>query len=306
MNNEIIITGSSGIIGSFLKKDLGKKFKVLGIDKIPSPFTDIVLDINNFDILENILKKERPNIIINTVAIKDLIECNLDTRRAWDTNVGISEFLADYAFRNNAFFVQVSSDVVFDGKKGNYSESDIPSPINWYGATKFAAELIIQEKIKNSAICRTAQVFGPLSEVNMKELAECKKTGVLTNQSLFPYFVIERLRLGKTVLAPKNISSPTPVSLLSFFIKKIIEHNITGILHTAGDRKISRYKLALEIAKEFDLPCSLIKEKNDATSYLRPVDVSLNTRKIRKLIKYSESDFGMINCIKKWFYEQKY
>lgn len=306
MKKKVIITGSSGLIGSFLKKDFIQEFRVLGIDKKSSPSTDVILNLKKTDVLGNILDKERPDVIVNAAAVKDLIGCQNNTRDAWDINVGITDFLADYAGRNGTFFVQISSDMIFDGRKGNYLELNEPSPINWYGATKYAAELLTQEKARKFAICRTAQVFGPLTKKDIKDLTVCKKTGILTNQSLFPYFVIGRLRSGKIVFAPKNISSPTPVSLLSLFLKRIIEHNMIGIFHTVGAKKFNRYKLALGIAKEFNLPNSLIIAKDDPTSYLRPKDVSLDSKKIRQLIEYPHAAYNVIKCIKKWVYEQKF
>lgn len=309
MKKKLIITGSSGLIGSFLKKDFIQDFRVLGIDKQSSVSTDIVLDLRKINILENVLRREQPDIIIHTAAIKDLITCQNNTQRAWDINVGVTDFLANYAGKNGVFFVQISSDMVFDGNKGNYSESDEPSPINWYGATKYAAELLIREKAKIYAICRTAQVFSPLNEKDAACLATSTKTGILTNQSLFPYFVVKRLLLKKTVFAPKIISSPTPITLLSFFIKEIIRHRARGIFHIAGAKSFSRYQLALILAKEFDLSSSLIKPKNDFTAYLRPKDTSLDSKKIRRLTKYVEfnSDiYDIIECIKKWIHEKNF
>jgi len=306
MNKKLIITGSSGLIGSFLKKDFIQDFRVLGIDKQSSNSTDIVLDLRKINILENVLRRERIDIIIHTAAIKDLIICQNNTQRAWDINVGVTDFLVNYAGKNGVFFVQISSDMVFDGNKGNYSESDEPSPINWYGATKYVAELLIQEKAKIYAICRTAQVFSPFNEKDTACLATSTKTGTLTNQSLFPYFVVKRLLSKKIVFAPEIISSPTPVTLLSLFIKEIIHRRATGIFHTVGARSFSRYQLALILAKEFNLPSSLIKPRNDSTAYLRPKNSSLDSSKIHRLTKYIESNYDIIECIKKWIHEKNF
>lgn len=299
---KIIITGSSGLIGSYIKKDLSNDYNVIGIDIALSPTTDKIIDIRNKIRLSEIINAERPDIIINTAAIKDLVLCQNKIKKSWEINTASAGYLSDLSSKVNSFFIQISSDIVFDGIDGDYSEDDEPAPINWYGATKYAAELLISKNINNKAILRTAQVISPISKEDSKTLRRCLKSGVLTNQSLYPYYVAGRLLFKMPINASLNISSTTPVSLLSYYIKKIISSGECGIYHAAGLYPVSRYNLAIELAKEFELNTELIR-RDSTKDYLRPMDVSLNIGKILKLTGVSDKEYDTYFCIKKWVYE---
>lgn len=281
---KILITGSAGLLGGFLKGRL-KNANCFGLDNIGSVTTDLVGDIRDFKKLANILDRIKPTVIINAAAIKDLVVCERNQLLAWETNVNPVVFLSDYCSRKNIFLIQMSSDLVFNGNKGNYKEDDTPVPINWYGATKAAAESCMFNGGSSGAICRTSQILGPLLPKDSKFLQVAIRNGDLTNQSLLPYYIHRRLLLNKTVSASKNFTStPTPLPLLLEGLEKVIKKRARGIFHLSGDRQLSRYDVALFIAQKYKLNKRLIKSTLDATSPWRPRLATLSSVKTKKFL----------------------
>ena len=102
----------------------------------------IYLDITNKELVKKILKSTTPDILINTAAITNTNYCETHKKRAYEVNVEGVRNLVEF-FRGSKF-IQISTDYVFDGKKGKYKKKEKPNPINFYGLTKLKGENIIQ------------------------------------------------------------------------------------------------------------------------------------------------------------------
>lgn len=275
-------------------------YRVIGIDNTTSK--SVKGDILNCDVsrevpLNKILNKFKPKVIIHCAAIKNLPECEENKEKSFATNVLSTEFLCNYARKSNAKLIYISSDVVFDGSKGNYSELDQLNPINWYGKTKAFSEILVR-RVPNSAICRTALVIGKLPEFYKKILKDEIESDIIVNQTLFPQYIFSRLKKGKSVVLPSTIvSNPTPVDLLCEFILKIISKDATGIFHTVGPDSVSRYQFACLISEnfKFDSKKILINDKN--ISPLRPRNISLNSKSTFKLLGLDSENWRLKSCL---------
>lgn len=296
----ILITGSAGLIGSSLYVYLKSNgFFVVGVDVNNSKFVDIVLDISNKIKFNQALVKISPNIIIHTAAMKGLVECEANKIKAWNINVGSTEVIVQFAKNNDLKVVYISSDVVFDGVNGNYKESDLPNPINWYGTTKHHSELLIKQ-ISNYAICRTALVIAGLRKEDKNTLNSEIKKNYLSVQSLFPYFLINKILKNKLVkFSDKTISSPTHIDLLLISIYKIIEMDTKGVLHIMGSESISRYNFAIKIAGYLKLDKKLIKKNLHSDYVLRPKNLAMNVDYTYKKINLEKKDWNVDSLIKK-------
>jgi len=287
---KLLITGSAGLIGSALHKFFQTRFNVCGLDVLKTDTVDYVVDISSVEKLRIALEEIKPDIIIHAAVIKSLVACEKERQLCWSVNTESTIEIVRFAKESAAKVIYISSDMVFDGKKGDYSETDEPHPINWYGTTKHSSEEELA-RLENSAICRTAFVFWDLTEKDKDVLKKEILSEVLDNQSLFPYYVFARLMQGKLVrLSDTTISSPTTTLLLQKGIERIIDRSLAGIFHIASCESTSRYKLGLAIATLVGADPSLIIKDESVVSELRPKDLSLNVGKTYKLLDINPSD----------------
>jgi dTDP-4-dehydrorhamnose reductase len=167
---------------------------------------------------------------------------------------------------------------VFDGGKGGYNEQDGTNPINYYGFTKLKGEQSVKSICKDCVIARTSVLYG--WHPNRPNFATC---------------VIESLRSRKKIgVANDHYNSPTWAGNLAEMIMSIVENHLTGIYHTAGSERISRYEFAMKVADVFELDSTLINpvKMNDLKTWIakRPRDSSLRVEKVLRDSKASPLD----------------
>jgi len=278
---KILVTGASSQPGyKLLIKLLERQYEVIGIHySNPIPLKHrllrkIRLDITNDVKFQDLIIKERPDVIYHLAAYGDVDGCERNKEKAWKTNVLATRSLATMAELVNAFFVYLSTDYVFDGNRGFYSEYDTPYPVNYYGLTKLMGEVAVMSRCSRYAIVRTSSIYG---------LGPGRKN--------FAKFLIEKLGNNETVKALiDQYTSPTHGTLLAEALLDIGENFKNGVFHVAGMR-MSRYEFAVKVAETLGFDKSLIKEAsiNDFNWYAkRPRDSSLKFEETKKKVS---SDF---------------
>jgi dTDP-4-dehydrorhamnose reductase len=297
----ILITGANGFIGNniLIKLKSNKSNEIQGID-INQTDNIQSIDVSNRNFFSRYLSNYKPDFIIHTAAIKDLIKCENNKLNALKTNTLSTETIAEYVknYNSDAKVVYISSDVVFDGIKGNYEITDNPNPINWYGKTKLFSEIILKN-LKNYSILRTALVIGNLNEANTSALKKELNNSILQNQTLLPQYVFGRLEKGLDLRLPTNIiSNPTHVNEIVKAIEILITTFKIGVFHLAGTTQISRYDFAKVIADKFDLNQALIKIDNTKVVPFRPRNISLNTDKSMKILGLPLDEWTIDNYLK--------
>ena len=221
---KILITGASGLLGEKLAKfALKRGFEVYGtyMSNPTSLENPIKLDLTDTAAVLSLCEKIRPDIIIACAAITDVDLCEREKDLATAVNAEAAGDLAQASKAIGAHLVHVSTDYVFDGKKGMYSEDDEPKPINHYGYSKLLGEKKVASTAKSWCIARTSVVFGWGREKRpnyatwiMKGLREGKKLNVVTDQ----------------------YASPTLNTNLAAMLLEISERKLQGIYHVAGAR----------------------------------------------------------------------
>lgn len=148
---KIIITGSNGLLGQKLVQLLqtDKEVELIATARRPLsvPLTRGTfrkLDIEDQEQVNSLLSEIKPEIIINTAAMTHVDDCELQQDACWKANVTSVEYLVKACNQNNIHLIHVSTDFIFDGKHGPLDENEKPSPVNFYGESKLAAEKIIQ------------------------------------------------------------------------------------------------------------------------------------------------------------------
>ena len=230
-------------------------------------------DITDIGQLKVIFESVKPEIVFNATAFTNVDACESEKERAFAVNsIGVRN-ITTLCREYYSKLIHFSTDYVFSGDKGLYSEDSIPNPINYYGFSKAVGDAYALS-LQSSLIIRTSGVYGYGKN--------------------FPRFVYDSLSAGKLVSVIEGYYSPITSDLLARSVRYLIDRNqdISGILNIAGER-ISRIDLAKTIAKTFDLDSQLIVKTRKLSNMvaIRPYDSSLDISRAKKIIDidfYSE------------------
>lgn len=164
---KILITGSSGMLGTELCKALGNGNETIGLDVVHpvstanSPFFFYEASIIEPEELRKVFVKTGPELVIHAAAYTDVDGCELDPGKAYLMNTTGTENVAALSAEWGIPLIFFSTDFIFDGaKKKPYKENDKASPISVYGDTKARAEEYIKANLKQYAIVRTSWLYG--------------------------------------------------------------------------------------------------------------------------------------------------
>ena len=248
----VLICGSNGLLGQRLALQLCTQthYEVLNTSHHRSFVFDrqlfdyTQLDIRSKGDTKSLISSFQPDVILNAAAAANVDWCEANREEAWKVNVVGVENLVEAAKKVGARLVHVSTDYVFDGKGGPYSEGDRPSPISYYGKTKLAGENAIRISGIPHAIVRTIILFGYAIDV----------------RDNFALWVAGSLSQGKAIrCATDIIGNPTYVGDLSHAITRAFELGRSGLYHVCGPERLSRFDFARKIARVFTLDDSLIQ-----------------------------------------------
>ena len=232
MMEKILLTGAKGQLGQtfllhFTRSDLTKKYTL-----IPSDRND--MDLTDNESIFSFLSLYKPSVIMNcgayTAVDKAETECEL-AKKINDEAVG---YISDWTSKNDCRLIHISTDFVFDGKKGApYVPADTASPTGVYGQTKLAGEeRILNSLTERAVIIRTSWLYSEFRQNFVKTMI--------------------RLMAEKPDLAVVNdqVGSPTSAHSLARVLIKTLEHqSFSGILHWCDGASISWFDFALEIQK---------------------------------------------------------
>jgi dTDP-4-dehydrorhamnose reductase len=268
----LLITGASGLLGHKVGQlALKEGHEVYSLFKEHPVNLGIAvrLDLANGDEVADVIGRLKPEAVIHTAAYTNVDGCESDKELAWKVNAEATKHIARASTNINAHLTYVSTDYVFDGEKGLYSEEDQPNPISYYGYTKLKGEEFVKEQAEGWCIARTSVIYG------------WKQTEKLN----FATWLITSLNQGKEIkVVTDQFVSPTLNANLAEMILEIAERRPTGTLHTAGATRVSRLEFALRLAEVFNLNRHLIepaKMNEMPWSAKRPKDSSLNVSKAK-------------------------
>jgi dTDP-4-dehydrorhamnose reductase len=271
---KLLVTGASGL--------LGHKVAQLAVEnghEVYSTYNEhrtnfgipIKLDLADQNETSKFITKLKPEAIIHAAAYTDVDGCETNRSLAWKINAEATKHVAIASTRINSHMTYVSTDYVFDGEKGLYTEEDKTNPISYYGYTKLKGEEFTKEHASEWCIARPSVLYGWLDY-----------------KQNFATWLINNLNQKKEVKVLKDqYVSPTLNTNLAEMLLEIVERKILGILHTAGGTRISRHEYALRLAEVFSLSKDLIKPAKMAEmswKAKRPKDSSLNVNRAAALL----------------------
>ncbi len=239
----VLITGSNGLLGQKLVTDFHPHYKVAACDlQSESHFSFPNLSYESLDITDRRqlgfqINFYHPRVIINAAAYTDVDGCEVHKDKAWAVNVGGVKNLVGLCGERKMRLIHFSTDYIFNGENGPYSEDDPPDPVNFYGETKLESERIITESGIDFLIVRTNVLYGLGRKV----------------RSNFLLWLLDKLsRNEKIQIVTDQFNNPTLADNLSSCILEMVRKNISGIYHVAGSEYLSRYEFATKVANKFD------------------------------------------------------
>ena len=276
--SKILIFGSNGLLGQNLIKHFYAKHELFGSsfeteNYIPEyDFPYFAMNLTDRLGVADLINKIQPDIVINAAAYTNVDGCEDDPETCWNVNVRGVENIIDACGMLKPILVHVSTDYVFDGEGGPYTEDDVPNPQGNYARSKYNAEKAVTASDLEYIIARTQVLFG-------------------TGKNIRPNFVtwvVNQLSQKKKIrIVDDQIGSPTYAPDFCEAIDRLLQNEAYGLFHVSGAEIISRYDFALKIAEVFDLDASLIeriKTEDLKQKAPRPMNSAF---KIYKLINYT-------------------
>jgi len=268
---KVLVTGANGLLGSKLVEALSTSYEVFPTDNAQAVYSKSMrMDIADANEVLEIFSEVRPDAVIHAAAETNVDKCETDRGLAWRVNAEGTRNISQACAKIEAKLIYMSTDYIFDGEKGLYTEYAQANPLNYYGLTKLKGEEFVRELCHDYVIARTSVLYG----WHPRKLN-------------FATWVIDSLKDGKRIsVVNDHYNSPTLSDNLAEMIQRALKVHLSGVYHMAGGERISRYNFALKIAEMFDLDKALISPMKvaDLEAWIakRPRDSSLCVDKIRK------------------------
>lgn len=274
----IVVTGASGLLGASVllhTRSLGRE--AIGLYyghhlQIPGT-TTLPMNLIDFPATRELLLALKPEAIVHCAAATNVDWCETHPVESEKVNVGASSLLAEVAHDLSAQLIYVSTDAVFDGQQGNYSETDQPMPLSVYGHSKLSGEREVLERQASALIVRV-NIYGWNAQGKL---------------SLGEWF-LRRLREEEHVPGFTDVTfCPMLVNDLAEVLLQMLDRRLSGVYHVSGAEKISKYEFGRRVATTFGLDPGKVVPTRVSEANLkarRPLDTSLNTKKIHQAMGF--------------------
>lgn len=264
--NRVVITGGSGllalnwacairdnvdvILGQHLRRTALRGAQVL------------TLDLETPAVLERQLRGIRADTLVHTAGLTSVDDCERQPKEAYRLNAILARDVAAVCEVVGLRLIHISTDHLFSGQTALVGETATPTPINEYGRSKFAAEILVTKAAPRALIIRT-NFFGWGSRARHS----------------FSDWIIESLRGGRRLRMFDDVFfTPILADAVALAAQSLLSLGAWGVYHVVGDERISKHDFALKLAQCFDLDIGLIERNSVADANLaarRPLDMSL-------------------------------
>ena len=261
------VTGAGGLIGSYIARLAPEKYLVRALTKQD-------LDLCDRDAVSDELCVDIPDLIIHSAAISKNPACDADPAMARKVNMETVKTLVDLA--GDIPIIFLSTDLVFDGKKGNYTETDHPNPLSVYAETKVQAEQVVLRHPKG-AVIRTSLNAGH-SPTGDRAFNEEMRAAFAADRTLS--------------LFEDEFRCPIPAEITARAIWEIVGQS--GIFHLCGAERLSRYEIGELIAANHpELNPKITRGRlRDYQGSPRPPDTSMDCSKIQARLSFQLPRFS--------------
>jgi len=272
---KILILGGSGLVGTALQSVAHLR----GYSVVAPGHSEV--DLTDPEALDAYITQTDADVIINSAAVISIDSLEQDPIPAWQINTVAAGVIARAASkRPGSTLIYLSTQLVFDGTKVFYAESDATSPTTTYGITKYEGEVLTRHfatlgHIRHH-IVRTALVYGEKRKTFVDEVAKT-------------------LKEGKTFeAATDQYSNPTRASdlaeaIFTHFIDVDADSGVFHLINQTPERGVSRYEIAQEIAKIVGASRALVLEAPGAVFKAKRPSVSLVNTRLPQLPEWREA-----------------
>ena len=267
----ILITGTNGLLGQklvylLLERNLtsAKQYQIIATSRgenrlvIKKGYQYFELDITNEAEVQRVFAQTKPHVIINTAAMTNVDHCEKERKACDVINVDAVAYQLralekmKHTEKNyRPHFIHLSTDFVFDGEAGPYTETDKPNPISYYGLSKYKADLLVEESTINWAIVRTILVYGVVDNMSRSNLVLWAKSA---------------LQKGEEIkVINDQFRAPTLAEDLAEGCMLIADKKASGVFNISGRDTYSILDLVYQIADFWQLDKRLIQVVSSAT-----------------------------------------
>ncbi|MEQ8533204.1 MAG: SDR family oxidoreductase [Imperialibacter sp.] len=282
----ILITGANGLLGQklvVLLKEKGEDFLATGRGASRIPLEGIryqSMDITNAAETLKVITTEKPEVVIHTAAMTNVDQCETDKEGCWLQNVTAVENIVKACEASGAFLLHLSTDFIFDGEDGPYSEEAKANPVSYYGDSKLAAEKAVMAGKIDWAMARTVLVYGIAFDMSRSNII---------------LWVKKSLEDGKTInVVNDQWRTPTLAEDLAMGCYLIAKKKAKGVFNISGNDFMNPYQMAIATADYFGLDKSLINE-TDGSKFSQPAKRPPKTGfvldKAKEVLGYSPHSF---------------
>lgn len=288
MKKRILITGSNGLLGQKLVELLRGQEGVdliataRGTNRLPvtEGYTYASLDSTVPSEVHAIFDQFKPEVVIHTAAMTNVDTCETDREGCDLLNVAAVAFLIEACEKHGTYLCHLSTDFIFDGADGPYTEEGIANPISYYGESKLKAEqLLFNSKIRWS-IARTVLVYGIVPDMSRSNIV---------------LWVKKSLEDGKTIqVVTDQFRTPTLAEDLAMGCWLLAKDEVEGIFNISGSDFLTPYEMAVMTADYYGLDKSLLQKADSSTfqqTAKRPARTGFVLDKAKKVLGYAPRTF---------------
>lgn len=265
------MTGASGFLGANIGLALGQGFHKIALSRdgaVPTHFDGAVSGVlQHPDEVARQVISLRPDVIIHAAAISSHELCESDPAGALLVNATATGILAHAAHEVGARFVYISTDAVFDGRRGNYVEADDPNPMSVYGHTKLAGEVGAQSATEALVIRTNFFGWSPSGHRSILE------------------FFVDALSHGHQIRGFTDFTTSSAYAQdLARTIYRLVDSGAAGTFHVTSSDSMTKYSFGVAAAEEFGLDASLILPTAADIHPPRAGNISLDVSKVQGLL----------------------
>jgi dTDP-4-dehydrorhamnose reductase len=284
----ILVTGSNGLLGQKLVELISSQHDCHLIATAKSKLVQQLrrgefhhLDITVKAEVNDVISKAKPDVVIHTAAMTQVDQCEMEKEKCWLSNVTAVEYVVRACEKNNVHLVHLSTDFIFDGTHGPLDENEKPNPLSYYGESKLAGELAVQQSKVSWSILRTVLVFGVTKDMSRSNIV---------------LWVKKSLEEGKTInVVNDQWRTPTLAEDLAQGCFLAAKTKAKGVYNISGDEMMTPYDIAIATADFFKLNRTLIQQ-TDSTKFTQPAKRPPKTgfiiEKAKRVLGYQPHSFA--------------
>lgn len=285
---KVLLTGSNGLLGQKLielylqDKTIDLIATARGENRYPikKGYTYVSMDVTDVRNVKDTIAMHQPDTIIHTAAMTNVDTCETDQEGAEKLNVDAVEYLVDAANTVEAHFIHLSTDFIFDGEDGPYTEEAEPEPLSYYGETKLAAENMVRNQCHKWSIARTILVYGIVHDMSRSNIVLWAKGALEKGQSIN--------------VVNDQVRSPTLAEDLARGCQLIEQKEAEGIFNISGKDQMSIVEIVERVADYFNLDKSIITQVSSKTlnqAAQRPPITGFDLTKSKEVLGYHPRSF---------------